>query len=486
MSLPLWVEKVGGTSVSDTEALLKSVIRVNKQGIKRVLVVSAHQGMTDLLLENKYTHQAGVFVLFKQFGSTDEQPWREALESCRQQMKAINADVLNTPHRLELAHRFVDDRVDEITTCLQHIVALSQFGHFQLAAQLDQVQEILCALGEAHSALTTYLLSQEQGLSQESGVLTRWIDLTGWRNHPPLSFEHRINQIVELIKESDESLVILTGYCHCQEGMLKVYGRGYSEITFAALACKLKAEKVILHKNVFLSSADPRWVAGDLKPLPRLSAQLAQALAHYGMEAIHPIANCWLTKNQRPLWIKHINFPDEPGTEMVKIAVLPPGIQVVMGLPCVIQLTVSSQDFVLNVQQRMTQIQSLLPFVDQPILGTEFGADRWACLMKSIPDCSKLNAWALSQNSEIELSVNQYALVALLGSQLHKPFVVQQVLQVLNNATIPLISWQIASTGDEIQLKLPMPFYEQAINELHQALVLGVRQDNSTTKSLSA
>lgn len=480
MSLPLWVEKVGGTSVSATKALLKSVIRVNHQTVKRVLVVSAHQGMTDLLLENKHTHQAGVFVLFKQFGAIDEQQWLEALEVCRYKMKAINAEVLSTPHRLEVAHRFVDERVNEVTMCLRHIAALSQFGHFQLAAQLDQVQELLCALGEAHSALTTYLLSQEQA------VLTRWIDLTGWRNHPPLSFEHRINQVAELIEQSHESLVILTGYCHCKEGMLGVYGRGYSEITFAALACKLEAEKVILHKSVFLSSADPRWVSGYLKPLPCLTTGLAQALAHYGMEAIHPTANCWLTKKQRPLWIKHINFPEEPGTQVVKETALPSGVQVVIGAQCVIQLTVSSQDFILNIQQRMAQIQSLLSCIDQPILGTEFGADRWACVMKSTPDSLKLNTWIQTQDSQVELSVNQYALVALLGSHLQKAHIIQQVFQVLSDATIPLISWQIASTGDEIQLKLPMPFYKQAINELHQTLVLGLRQNQPIAESLLA
>ncbi|MEP6148203.1 MAG: hypothetical protein ABJ201_12385, partial [Nisaea sp.] len=59
------VEKIGGTSIANTEAVLKNVFlrtHADTEPYGRIFVVSAYAGMTDLLLEHKKTGAPGVFA----------------------------------------------------------------------------------------------------------------------------------------------------------------------------------------------------------------------------------------------------------------------------------------------------------------------------------------------------------------------------------------------------------------------------------------
>ena len=52
----------------------------------------------------------------------------------------------------------------------------------------------------------------------------------------------------------------MTGYAYCDEGLMKTYDRGYSEMTFSRIAALTHADQAIIHKEYHLSSADPRVV----------------------------------------------------------------------------------------------------------------------------------------------------------------------------------------------------------------------------------
>lgn len=61
------VEKIGGTSISNTAAVLKNVLIGGRKGsalYNRIFVVSAYSGMTDLLLEHKKTGKPGAYARF--------------------------------------------------------------------------------------------------------------------------------------------------------------------------------------------------------------------------------------------------------------------------------------------------------------------------------------------------------------------------------------------------------------------------------------
>ena len=61
------VEKIGGTSMAATQTLFDNVLIGDRKGpqlYKRIIVVSAYAGMTDLLLEHKKSGRPGVYGRF--------------------------------------------------------------------------------------------------------------------------------------------------------------------------------------------------------------------------------------------------------------------------------------------------------------------------------------------------------------------------------------------------------------------------------------
>ena len=68
------VEKIGGTSIADSEAALNNVfLPRSRKGdpYNRIFVVSAYAGMTNELLEDKKTKDPGVYTLY----SHSESDW---------------------------------------------------------------------------------------------------------------------------------------------------------------------------------------------------------------------------------------------------------------------------------------------------------------------------------------------------------------------------------------------------------------------------
>jgi len=152
------VEKIGGTSMAATRTVFDNVLIGGRKGTdlyRRMFVVSAYAGITDLLLDHKKTGEPGVFAHF----TSDEAdaPWPEALEAVREAMTTRNADMFTRSESLAEANAFVDERIDGMRICLEDLDRLRAYGQFLLTDALSTVREMLSGLGEAHSAHSTAL-----------------------------------------------------------------------------------------------------------------------------------------------------------------------------------------------------------------------------------------------------------------------------------------------------------------------------------------
>ncbi|MFQ5760506.1 MAG: aspartate kinase, partial [Acidiferrobacterales bacterium] len=183
------VEKIGGTSIADTRAVLDNVLVGLREGdelYNRIFVVSAYAGVTNKLLEHKKTGEPGVYALFA--GSESEWAWGDALTAIGDDMRQINADVFAEPAERRLADTFVRERIEGVRSCLVDLHRLCSYGHFRLDEHLNTIREMLSALGEAHSAHNTTLLLKQHGVNAV------FIDLTGWRDDSQPSLDGRIEQ----------------------------------------------------------------------------------------------------------------------------------------------------------------------------------------------------------------------------------------------------------------------------------------------------
>ncbi len=303
------VEKIGGTSMSNYQAVRDNIVtgsRPSGQYYQRVFVVSAYGGITNLLLEHKKTDQPGIYALFTD--AEDENAWRSAMVSLRDEFHALNSQLFAESDLLEVANTFINQRIEDAEMVLENLRNLCEHGHFELDDHLLTVREMLASIGEAHSAWNTAQLLKRDGIN------ARFIDLSGWRAAETRPLDEVIKRAfadVDLARE----LPIVTGYAHCEEGLMATFDRGYSEMTFSRIAVLTEACEAIIHKEYHLSSADPGIVGEEhIVPIGRTNYDVADQLANLGMEAIHSRAAKGLRQNAIPLRVKNTFEPEHNGT----------------------------------------------------------------------------------------------------------------------------------------------------------------------------
>ena len=336
------VEKIGGTSMADTESVLNNIFIGKREGEKlyrRIFVVSAYAGITNKLLRHKKTGEPGVHALFSD--SESDWAWGDALSRVGNDMLEINAEIFGDHSDRRIADQFVRERIEGVRSCLLDLHRLCSYGHFSLSEHMNTVREMLSALGEAHSAHNTSLLLQQHNVN------ACFVDLTNWRDNEQLTLDEKIQGALEDI-DLTTTLPIVTGYGHCREGAVATYGRGYTEVIFSRVAVLTQAREAIIHKEFHLSSGDPLLIGEDkVRKIGRTNYDVADQLSNMGMEAIHPSAAKGLRQAKIPLRIKNTFDPEDEGTVINGDYVSEqPRTEIVTGLRNVYALEFFEQDMV--------------------------------------------------------------------------------------------------------------------------------------------
>ncbi len=306
----LTVEKIGGTSMTALNDVLKNIILFNRTGdelYNRIFVVSAFSGVTNLLLENKKTGAPGVYHLIANY-----QDFHAALNELIVQLQAINKNYVELGLDLAAADQFIEKRVREAQKFLENLVNILASGYVSEEGILQAAREILASIGETHSAFNF------TNILQNNRINATCIDLSGFDDHNSYTIDQRIKEAFKNIDFS-KTICIVTGYAKGTEGIMREFDRGYSEVTFSKIAVAVKPGEAIIHKEYHLCTADPVLVGMDhCKPVGFTNYDVADQLADIGMEAIHPKASKPLEINGINLRIKNTFEPEHPGTLITK------------------------------------------------------------------------------------------------------------------------------------------------------------------------
>lgn len=461
------VEKIGGTSIADTDAILKNVfLREDKQRgfYNRIFVVSAYSGVTNLLIEDKKTGEPGVFSLFS--SAESDWTWGDALTAVGMRMREINADIFDDHADQTAADNFVRERIEGVRSCLLDIQRLCSFGHFRVDDHLSTVREMLSALGEAHSAHNTALLLRQHGINAS------FIDLTGWRadEAPPLD-ERIMNALSQVDLEKD--LPILTGYAHCREGMMQIYGRGYTEATFSRAAVLTNAAEAIIHKEFHLSSADPKLVGEEnVRKIGRTNYDVADQLSNMGMEAIHPRAAKGLRQANIPLRVKNTFDPDDPGTVIsgdYKSEI--PGAEIITGRRGVLALEFFEQDMV-GVKGYDAAILAALDRHRVSIVSKSSNANTIThYLYGSLKAARRVSADLEEKFPSASIAVRKVAVLSVIGSDLNRSGLTSMAVSALAENGIELLGMQQPMRHVDLQFVIDESDYDKGVAVLHKALV---------------
>jgi aspartate kinase len=477
------VEKIGGTSISNTKAIVENVLIGERKGAglyNRIFVVSAYSGMTNRLLEHKKSGEPGVFSLFASAGN--KWAWTEALSATAVAMHEKNAEIFSGKPELADADNFVRERIEEVRNCLIDLHRLCSYGQFRLDENLATVKDVLSALGEAHSAFNTALLLQTHGIN------ARFVDITGWRDERTLTIEERLADAMDGIDLSKE-LPIVTGYVSCPTGLVRQYGRGYTEVTFAKLAAHIGADEAIIHKEFHLSSADPNLVGSDkVRKIGATNFEVADQLSNMGMEAVHPKAAKILRQAGISLRVKNTFDPSDAGT-VIRADYAPdvPRAEIVTGLKGVFSLEVFDQDMVGEKGYDAAVLEALtrhsIRIVSKSSNAntiTHYVEGSRKALKRAMADIEKALPGA-------EVSISRVAIVSVIGADINVPGITARALTALHEAKVPLLGLQQVSRKTDIQAIIGEEDFDAAICALHAALVEGAEtSDKQERRLLSA
>ncbi|WP_025899599.1 aspartate kinase [Sneathiella glossodoripedis] len=461
------VHKIGGTSMDAVETVFENILVGDREGdalYNRIFVVSAYSGMTDLLLEHKKTTDPGVFSLYA--NSDNEWAWGDALSRVSGAMHEKNRECLKDNADLDLANRFVEERIEGVRSCLIDLHRLCSFGHFQLPEHLATVREMLSSLGEAHSAFNTMLLLKRRGVNAV------FVDLSGWRENSSLTLDQRIEQAFSGI-DLTEQLPIVTGYAQCEEGLTGIYGRGYSEVTFSRIACLTGSKEAIIHKEFHLSSADPKIVPEEnIKPIGKTNYDVADQLANMGMEAIHPKAAKGLRQQNIPLRIMNCFEPNHDGTIISDDGKSRmPRVEIITGLPSVYEIEIFNQDMVgtpgaskpVHEAFARYKLWTLARYINANTMTHYVSAP-----LKQIKRCIN----EIQENlPSAEIRSRKVAVVSAIGSNLENGQFFEKAIAALANADIRILATQKPSRNVDLQFVIAEKNYETAIRALHKELV---------------
>ncbi|MGE0393793.1 MAG: lysine-sensitive aspartokinase 3 [Vicinamibacterales bacterium] len=301
----LLVQKFGGTSVMDADAIRRLITIVRRgrasggaaAGRGPAVVVSAMSGVTDTLLTLAADAAAGRL-----------EPALEGLTRIRaRQADAIAA--LVTGARAGDVAAFIARQLDQLESVVRGLALLREVT--------PRTTDAIVATGELISSRLVAAALDEAGIPSE------WVDA---RRVVVTSDEHgQAAPIVDatyaalrdvVLGAIDQGRVpVLGGFIGATpDGLTTTLGRGGSDYSGALVGAGIGADEIQIWTDVDgMLTADPRVVEGP-RLVPRLSYAEASELAYFGAKVLHPATILPAVERGIPVRIVNARRPEGQGT----------------------------------------------------------------------------------------------------------------------------------------------------------------------------
>jgi len=456
----LTVEKIGGTSMTHFQDVLKNIIienRSNSELFNRIFVVSAYAGVTNFLLEHKKTGVPGVYEKFVKGAD-----YNSALQDVLTKLLEINRTFTDVKINLEQADYFITKRILQAKNYLNSLADVLATGYVNRTNILLAAREILASIGEAHSAFNS------TNILENNGINATFIDLCGFNDAEYLSIDERIHKSFKNIDFS-KTIAIATGYTKGTEGIMREFDRGYSEVTFSKIAVDLKADEAVIHKEFHLSSADPNIVGVENSiPVGFTNYNVADQLADVGMEAIHPKASKPLEMANINIRIKNTFEPEHPGTLISKNFVdAKANVEIISGTNKVVAIEIHDPSMVGEVGFDLQIMEILKKYRISYILKATNANSITQVMWEK-----DLNPELISELKErfFEVTIKPVAIVCALGTNIAHPGIIAKATTALseNKINVEAVSQSLKQVN--MQFVINRPDYEKAIIVLNDAL----------------
>ena len=458
----LTVEKIGGTSMSKFQDVLKNIAFGNRTPdnmYNRIFVVSAYNNVTNWLLEHKKSGLPGIYTKF--YNNEEYEP---AFDELCNKLIELNREFKDIKLNQSEADEFIKERFAKARLFLNSIANVMASGYVDKKDLYLAAREILASLGEAHSAFNSV------NILNNNGINATFIDLCGFYDSEPLTIDERIKMEFKNIDFS-KTLCVATGYTKGTEGIMRAFDRGYSEVTFSKIAVEVKANEAIIHKEYHLSSADPNIVGEEnCVPVGYTSFVIADQLADIGMEAIHPKASKPLEMNGINIRIKNTFEPEHDGTLITKTYVSPKSkVEIVSGTDKVVAIEIHDPLMVGEVGFDMNIMEI-------------FARHHVSYILKSTnANCITVVVWESSAIEDLvdelrnhfeEVRAEPVAIVCCMGTNIAIPGMLGRAANALHNKSINIEAFSQSLRQVSMQFVIRREHYKDAVKALNQELCL--------------
>lgn len=295
------VMKFGGASLGDGERIRSAAEIAAAQAARSgtVVVVSAMEGITDLLLQAATAASRGEPDSWTEMGSEIRERYHRA---CDEVASATDQPSVRTKLDFELA-RFRN--------------FCTGFGLIQELT--PRSLDALSSIGEVMSASLVAAALRGQGVDAEAVDAVELIVTDQAFGNADLLFEPSKDLIQRRLRPllSRRAVPVVTGYrAATRDGICTTLGRGSSDYTATILGTALQSDQILIWTHVDgMMTADPRLVA-HARVVPALSYREAAELSFFGARVLHLKSLDLPSAAGIPVWIKNSFQPDLPGTRI--------------------------------------------------------------------------------------------------------------------------------------------------------------------------
>jgi len=446
------VQKFGGTSVADPEAIqrLIHIVRTarSRDGRGPAVVVSAMSGVTDALLG--IAAAAGG-------GRVDDALAR--LEQLRER-HVTTAAALAPKEATGALDAHIAAQFDDLVSLARALSVIREVSSRSL--------DVVAAAGELLSSRIVAAALNEGGIPAEWVDARRAVITNGDHTRAvPLAAETGAALKSSVLAVIDAGRVPVVGgfVGSTVDGHTTTLGRGGSDYSAAIVGAGIGAREIQIWTDVDgMLTADPRVIASP-RLVPQLSFAEAAELAYFGAKVLHP--STILPAVERNIPVRILNSRKADGTGTMITAEPPPGSTPLAALACkrdvtVVDITSSRMLMAYGFLRRVFEVFERYTTAVDVVTTSE------VTVSVTVDDRRHLEAIveALSEFSQVSVD-HEMALLCAVGDRLrNEPAIAARAVGVLEEVPLRMISQ--AASRRNITVILRQADLPHAMNRLHE------------------
>lgn len=294
------VFKFGGVAVGNADAIRVALAHVKRAAPGVAVIVSAMDGITDLLLE------AGQAALRR-----DRARCEDVAAQFEWRHRSLVAELVSSPDSAVALGDIIAESVRELRSMTESIAVLgelTQRAQDALVARGERLVAVIFAMAATEVEIDAVFVDSVEVIYAEPRLGTLWPNL--------IKCERAAKKHIMPLLAAGKVVVMPGFIARGPDGSIVTLGRGGSDFSAAIVARSIGARALTLFKEVDgLMTADPKSV-----PAARVIADLhyreAAELAYYGANVLHPRTMIPLVDRRIPLYVRNSFRETSPGTRI--------------------------------------------------------------------------------------------------------------------------------------------------------------------------